>query len=86
MARTTGGLLTVALISLCLALAVAVSSPSSVNAANAIKLWKVGSPHREDTPQTRVPSALHHAAASRGLRIVVEAFPSRGFGRGSWTR
>jgi hypothetical protein len=46
---------------------------------NTIVVWKVGSPHRGDTPAATVAPELARQAASRGVRIEVEAFPSLGF-------
>lgn len=44
-----------------------------------IRVWKVGSPHLGNTPETTVRPGLKHAAAARGIRISIEAFPAQGF-------
>ena len=44
-----------------------------------IRIWKIGSPHRGDTPDTRVPAAFARDAVNRGVRLHVEAFPAQGF-------
>lgn len=44
-----------------------------------IRIWKIGSPHRGDTPDTRVPAAFARDAAKRGIDLHIEAFPAQGF-------
>ena len=44
-----------------------------------IRIWKVGSPHTGDTPDTEMPPALAREAGSRGWRLSIEAFPARAF-------
>jgi len=44
-----------------------------------IRIWKVGSPHTGDTPDTEMPPALAREAGSRGWRLSIEAFPAQGF-------
>jgi hypothetical protein len=44
-----------------------------------IEIWKVGSPHTGDIPDTSMPTALAREAAERGLRLNIEAFPAQGF-------
>jgi hypothetical protein len=48
-------------------------------AGDAIRIWKIGSPHRGDTPPTTPPAALTREATRRGFRLSIEAFPARGF-------
>ena len=44
-----------------------------------IRVWKVGSPHTGETPDTDIPPALTREANSRGSRLTVDAFPAHGF-------
>src|SRR5262245_17957313 len=44
-----------------------------------IRIWRIGSPHRGDTPTSAVPARLDQEAARRGLHITVETFPAIGF-------
>jgi hypothetical protein len=44
-----------------------------------IRIWKIGSPHRGDTPDTRVPAAFASDAVKRDLGLHIEAFPAQGF-------
>ena len=44
-----------------------------------IRIWKVGSPHTGDTPDTEMPPALAREAGRRGWRLSVEAFPAQAF-------
>ena len=44
-----------------------------------IRIWKVGSPHTGDTPDTEMPSALAREAGSRGWRLSIDAFPAEAF-------
>lgn len=52
---------------------------SSATTGDTIRVWKVGSPHRDNTPAATVPFALSQEATRRGFRITVEPFPARGF-------
>jgi hypothetical protein len=61
------------------AFAVGLSSVSCATTGNAIRVWKVGSPYRGDTPDTAVPVAIAQDANRRRLRVGVEAFPAKGF-------
>jgi ABC-type glycerol-3-phosphate transport system substrate-binding protein len=54
-------------------------SPASGPAEEAITLWKVGSPHTGNTPNTTVPLNLEQPAERMGIRITVQAFPAEGF-------
>jgi hypothetical protein len=45
----------------------------------AITIWKVGSPYREDAPDTAVPSDLALSAEELGYTLKMESFPARGF-------
>ena len=44
-----------------------------------IRVWKVGSPHTGDTPDTDIPPAFTREANSRASRLSIEAFPAHGF-------
>jgi hypothetical protein len=44
-----------------------------------IRIWKVGSPHTEDTPHAEMPPALAREAGSRGWRLSINAFPAQAF-------
>jgi len=44
-----------------------------------ITVWKVGDPHRGDTPDTTIPPDLDQAAKNLGLKITVNAFSAVGF-------
>ena len=44
-----------------------------------IRIWKVGSPHTGDTPDTEMPPALAREAGSRGWRLSIDAFPAQAF-------
>ena len=61
------------------AFAVGLASVSCATTAKAIRVWKVGSPHQGDTPDTTVPHAIAQDANRRRLRIRMEAFPAKGF-------
>jgi hypothetical protein len=60
------------------AVAICIASPSATT-GDTIRVWKVGSPHRGETPDAAVPSQLERRATRLGFRITVEAFPARGF-------
>ncbi len=47
--------------------------------AKAITVWKVGSPYREDAPDTAVPTDLGSTAEELGYKLRIESFPARGF-------
>lgn len=44
-----------------------------------IRIWKVGSPHTGDTPDTEMPPALAREAGSHGWRLSIDAFPAQAF-------
>ena len=44
-----------------------------------IVVWKVGSPHRGDTPKRDLPQTLITSAAAKGYDLKLEAFPAQGF-------
>jgi hypothetical protein len=70
-------LLRVIAIPICVLSSVALSGSQS--ATGNIVVWKVGSPHRGDTPAAAVPLALQREWISRGVNVAVEAFPAAGF-------
>ena len=79
MASPSTGLLRMASIATCATLAVAQGLMSHAKTADTIRVWKVGSPYRGDTPRTWVPSGLLEASEKLGFRISVEAFPAKVF-------
>jgi len=44
-----------------------------------ITVWKVGDPHRGDTPDTKISPDLQQSAERLGLKITVKAFPPEAF-------
>jgi hypothetical protein len=55
-------------------------SPSIVIPEKAsITVWKVGSPHTGDTPDTTAPFDLEVSAEKIGRKLKIEAFPAKGF-------
>ena len=44
-----------------------------------VRIWKIGSPHRGDTPTPTIPVSLEEAARRLGASISVETFPAKGF-------
>jgi hypothetical protein len=44
-----------------------------------IRVWKIGSPHTGDTPDTAVPLDLDASAEKLGYDLKVESFPAEGF-------
>lgn len=62
-----------------MALAITLSAVSCATTGDRIRVWKVGSPHQGDTPDTAVPLAIGQDATRRGVRMSVEAFPAKGF-------
>jgi hypothetical protein len=79
MATVSVGLLRIAMIGVCATLAVAPGLTTTGKAADTIRVWKVGSPQRGDTPTPRVLSGLQQASTTRGFRIAVEALPATEF-------
>ena len=59
--------------------AIIVCLASRTEAADSIRIWKIGSPHRGDTPTASPPAALKREAAALGFDVTVEAFPAMGF-------
>jgi len=47
--------------------------------ADTVRIWKIGSPHRGDTPTPTIPVSLEEAARRPGASISVETFPAKGF-------
>ncbi len=60
-------------------LALTVFDGSRALADNAIRIWKIGSPHRGDTPAASIPASLQDEASRLGFGLSVEAFPAKGF-------
>jgi hypothetical protein len=60
---------------------IALSVIVSTQSGDTIRVWKVGSPHRGDTPPPTVPFSLRQEARLRGLEITVASFPPQGFAR-----
>jgi trypsin-like peptidase len=53
--------------------------PVSAAEERQIIVWRVGSPHRGDTPDTTVPLDLDLSAEKIGRKLKIEAFPAKGF-------
>jgi hypothetical protein len=62
-----------------LALGVILSAAPYTAPGDTIQIWKIGSPHRGDTPDTKLPRAFRQDAAAHGIRLQVRAFPAQGF-------
>ena len=52
---------------------------SCTSATSEIRAWKVGSPHRGDTPPQVIPNALSENAAAQGVGFALQTFPAEGF-------
>jgi hypothetical protein len=78
MASPGAGASRMAFITACATLAVA-AVVSHAKTADTIQVWRIGSPHNNDTPRPWLPAGLQLEARKLGLRISVEAFPARGF-------
>jgi len=52
---------------------------TSGTAGKAITVWKVGSPYREDAPDTAVPAELDSSAEELGYKLRIESIPAKGF-------
>jgi hypothetical protein len=44
-----------------------------------IRVWKIGSPHEGDTPDSTAPFELQREAKEMGFKLSVEGFPAKGF-------
>jgi hypothetical protein len=62
-----------------IAFGVALSLVSSATTDDTILIWRIGSPHRGDTPRPTVPPSLRQESTRLGFRITVESFPASGF-------
>jgi hypothetical protein len=47
--------------------------------AKTILVWRVGSPHNDQTPDTAVPPGLKRTAQKLGFGLKIEAYPAQGF-------
>ncbi len=63
----------------CTALAALLIVTPQAQTGTMIRIWKVGSPHTGDTPDTEMPPALAREAGSRGWRLSIDAFPAQAF-------
>ena len=63
----------------CTALALLLLLTPQAEKGATIRIWKVGSPHTGDTPDSKVPASLARDVASRGWRLSIDAFPPQGF-------
>jgi hypothetical protein len=57
-------------------------SPVRKNADNTLKdirVWKVGSPHTGDVPDTTAPFDLQKESKTIGMKLNIEGFPAKGF-------
>src|SRR5689334_17307776 len=52
---------------------------STAAADDTIRVWRVGSPHRGDTPSATVPPAVEKEWAALNFHISLEPFPAAGF-------
>jgi hypothetical protein len=55
------------------------STPASPSAEKVITVWKVGSPHSGETPDTKVPPDLESSAEELGYKLSIESFSAKGF-------
>jgi hypothetical protein len=44
-----------------------------------LRVWKVGSPHEGDTPDTTLPFTLNEETKKLGVSLNIEGFPAQGF-------
>jgi len=49
------------------------------SSATVVHVWKVGSPHRDDTPVPSIPPLLDAEAHRRGLTLDMRVFPAKDF-------
>src|SRR4051812_9869684 len=63
----------------CLALAALLIVTLQAQTGTTIRVWKVGSPHTGDTPDTVMPPALAQEASRRGWSLSIDAFPAQAF-------
>jgi hypothetical protein len=54
-------------------------SASYAQIDSAIRIWKVGSPHKGNTPRAEIPTKLREEWSGHGFRVDVEGFPAAGF-------
>src|SRR5262245_49359020 len=57
----------------------AVAPAVHVVSSEIFRVWRVGSPHRGDTPTTPVAAALKVRALDLGYRLAIESYPAIGF-------
>jgi len=55
------------------------STTASPSAEKVITVWKVGSPHSGDTPDTTDPTDLESSAEELGYKLSIESFSANGF-------
>lgn len=55
------------------------SATASPSAEKVIAVWKVGSPHSGDTPDTTIPPDLESSAEELGYKLSIESFSAKGF-------
>src|SRR5207248_1998970 len=63
----------------CIAAAVVLSVAPHAAIGDPIRIWKVGSPYRRDTPRAMVPFNFERESTTRGFQLTVEAFPAKNF-------
>ena len=56
---------------------IALDGPQAL--ADTVRIWKIGSPYRGDTPTPTIPLSLKEAARELGAGISVETLPAKGF-------
>lgn len=55
------------------------SATASPSAEKVITVWKVGSPHSGDTPDTTIPPDLESSSEELGYKLSIESFSAEGF-------
>ena len=55
------------------------SATASPSVDKVITVWKVGSPHSGDTPDTTIPPDLESSAEELGYKLSIESFSAKGF-------
>jgi hypothetical protein len=66
-------------LAICTAMAAAMLLVAYGTTGDTVRIWKIGSPYRGNTPDTVVPFALNEESIRRGQGISIEAFPAKGF-------
>jgi hypothetical protein len=59
--------------------ALSLTVASTASADDTVRVWRVGSPHRGDTPSATMPPGLEKDWAALGFHVAVETFRASGF-------